>query len=452
MTKNIKAIKFDEGVTQIGLTVDDLIIEAFNTGGTSNYLANLNYRGQTWAAALRLPAAGSDLNTFIEDKAKSLKAIDYLVSMLSEGIDTGFNCKLRFDGVSCFVDNKTTKEYMHQQSSKKPLELIDNIQGTKSIATSFNYPTDLSEDVRSYIEEYTGPIYLSRGAPANETLEDYPELLEAVAHALAKLHLLTGKGTPVPLNKAIEALSYLDKEIDKEIPNWKPQESSKELRALIKSLAKWWVKDDRLSQLSETQKNELLNKPDFLDNYKELLTDDDIRIIHLIKKERFIRTSIGRDMINKLLNIFLDENSIKTMLKSFCHGDAHGGNFILVRFQYRLNKPNLILDREYLNNIFVNNPDIEDIAIVIDKDNGVILHDKIENTDNPTAIATRGLHHEIHLIDLDDVMGIDDETKTCHLLDALTYTLSMVNITSLVSKPVTPETILSYYYNGLSVL
>jgi hypothetical protein len=395
-----------------------LKVENFRTDGTSNYVANLNYHGQTWAAALRMPAKGASFEEFLVEKNRALNAVQYLISVLKDGIDVGFDCTLNFAGVSCLVENSSTQNYLQLQAREKPLFLIDQINHIEKIIQGFDYPEALADDARQYVSNYTGPFYLSRGAPAWETLEDYPELEEPVAHALATLHLITGQGTPVPFETALGILSDVEPVIYEGAERWLPTEGSKEALALTKSLKKWKANDahDR---------------------------------IQLIRLERFMRTSAGQKLFQSALNNSLKQYVLPDHpLKSFCHGDCHGGNFILVRYQYVLNRPEILLDRVFLNEIFEKDNMLDNVTITIDEGNSSIIHGL--STMNPSSlIATRKFHHEIHLIDLDNGQGTTESTKVIHLYDALLYALSLANVTRLFASPIDSSEVLRHYYAGL---
>lgn len=407
------------GLTKIGMGLLGLKVEDFRTDGTSNYLANLNYRGQTWAAALRLPARGATLEQFLTEKRRALQAVGYLLQVLRSGISIGWDCTLKFEGVSCFVENASVQEYLKLQSTEQPLVLIDDINKREKTIQGFNYPEALPDDSREYITNYSGPFYLSRGAPAWETLEDYPELEEPVAHALARLHLVTGQGMPIPFEIASSVLSELESVVEYACDEWTPKDGSKEARALKKSLSKWNANND------ETRSR-------------------------LIRRERYLRTADGQTLFRETISNRLSQQPLPDQpLRSFSHGDCHGGNFILVRFQYSLNRPAVILDRVFLNEIFEKNQQLRNVSITIEEKAGRIHHKLYDETHPPTLLATRKLHHDIHLIDLDNGLGTTAETKVLHVYDALAYSLSLANLTRLFASPIPSHEVLKHYYQGL---
>src|SRR6185503_11257266 len=174
MDKSFSLVPMGEGIREIGMTRQGLRAESFRTDGTSNYVVNLNYRGQTWAAALRLPAKGATTDQFLKEKLRALEASHYLVECLRGGKDIGFNCTLKFEGTSCLVDPTSVQEYLFTQTKQEPLLLVDRITNQTKRIQGISYPDCLDEDTRDYIPNYSGPFYLSRGAPATETLENYP--------------------------------------------------------------------------------------------------------------------------------------------------------------------------------------------------------------------------------------------------------------------------------------
>ncbi len=413
-------LPFDEGVTNIGLTISDLRVEGFRTDGTTNYLANLNYCGQTWAAALRLPAMGGNVEEFLSDKKSALQVVDYLSSILKNGVDVGFDCVLKFDGMSYLVEGRSAQNFLRRQAHENPLRLIDSIGNREKKIEGFHYPDALDNNIKKYISNYIYPFYLSRGAPAWETLEEYPELEEPVAHALAILHLLTGKGMPIPYEIALNILSEIEPKIHQGADGWSPIAGSKEALALEKSITKW--KGDQNPERAM-----------------------------LIRRERFMRAAIGRKLYHNALEYALARHTFPhSPLKSFFHGDAHGGNFILVRYQYILNRPGVLLDRVFLNEIFEKEPALSEIAISIDEKNTSIIHDMPYAIAHPSLVATKKFYHEIHPIDLDDSQGITKDTKVIHLYDALFYAISLENLTSLFSSRLNSTDILKHYYDGLT--
>ena len=419
MDNKLSVLSFEEGITKIGLGKLGLKVEDFRTDGTSNYLANLNYHGQTWAAVLRLPAMRASLNDFLDEKRRALVSVDYLTKVLEGGIEVGFDCVLKFGGSSCFVEGYSTQGFLRAQSGVKPLLLIDQIHGRQKRIDGFRYPEALPDDAKQYIAEYCGPLYLSRGAPAWETLEEYPELEEPVAHALAALHLATGVGKPVPFDDAIGVLSEIEKEILVSVQRWVPEKESKEALALTKSLKKWSAGDDPART-------------------------------PLIRCERFLRTAAGRNLYDKVFERAIGQHRLPEVpLRAFRHGDCHGGNFVLVRYEFALDQPETLLDRVFLNEVFDKKPDLFEVAILIDERNGRITYTLPSTKGSESIRAHRDRHHEIHIIDLDNGGGTTEETKVLHLYDALSYSISMANLTRLFGSPLDSTQVLLHYYDGL---
>ncbi len=417
MTREV-VTSFQEAIARIGLEMPGLRVEGFRTDGTSNYLANLNFRGQTWAAALRLPAKGADISEFVSEKERALVAVEYLLNVLGRGIQVNSNCVFTFGGVSCLVDGKSVQEFLGYQNRSEPLTLIDNIKDRKKQITGVAYPESVSEDVRGYVQNYVGPFYLSRGAPAWETLEEYPNLERSVAYAIAALHLLTGKGMPVPFKTAQAILAETQIAVQQACDQWVPAANSKEEAALMKSLRKWNPNQD-----SER--------------------------IAFIRRERFMRTSTGKSACRDIFKEAVRRQRLpKDALKSFCHGDCHGGNFIIVRYMYTLTDPKVLLDRVFLNEIFEADPHIESVGVTVDERNERIVYG-VPEPGNATFTAHRKLHHEIHIIDLDAGQGTDQNTKQLHLYDAVVYAMSLENLTRLFAHPIPAREVLGHYYEGL---
>lgn len=410
---------FEQAIGKVGLSSVGLKVEGFRTDGTSNYLANLNYRGQTWAAALRLPAIGASVEEFLTEKKRALTAVDYLIKVLATEIDVGFHCALKFGGVSCFAEASSVQSFLQTQGRETPLTLIDRVYGRERKIEGFRYPEALPDDTRRYVSDYAGPFYLSRGAPAWETLEEYPELEEPVAHALSALHLATGKGTPVLYESALNILRDVEAEMLEGCKHWSPSEGSKEQLALAKSLKKWKAEDDNDRSL-------------------------------VVRRERFLRTSAGKAVYESAFARATTRHPLPSSpLVAFCHGDCHGGNFILVRYQFAISRASVLLDRVFLNEIFERNAELVEVYVTIDDKAGTITHDLRPSKDHSTLRATRKLHHEVHLIDLDNGHGTTDDTKVLHLYDAVSYAISLANLTRLFASPLDSGEVLSHYYDGL---
>ena len=419
MAVAIADVSFEEAVDLIGLGTRGLKLEGFRTDGTSNYLANLNYHGQTWAAALRMPASGASLDEFLEEKLQALEAVTYLIQRFKKGLDVGFNCVLKFGGVSTLVESGSTQAFLRRQHRDEPLLLLDRVGAREKRIEGLKYPESLSADAAQYITSYAGPFYISRGAPAWETLEEYPELEEAAAHALAILHLRTGSGDPFPQKQALSALEVLKTEIIRQADAWTPAEDSKESAALAKSIKKWAGAGDK---------------------YRS----------QIIKRERFLRTSAGRAVYRGLFDDHFSALVDRGHLHAFCHGDSHGGNYIVVRYQYQFAGRDTLIDRVFLNQIFEHDPTLHAVRVTLDESHATVTFDRhLGGADASDLVAIRRLHHEIHPIDLDSGTGTTEETKTLHLYDALVFSISLEHITTLFATTVPAEQVLLHYYDGL---
>jgi hypothetical protein len=103
----------------------------------------------------------------------------------------------------------------------------------------------------------------------------------------------------------------------------------------------------------------------------------------------------------------------------------------------------------FLNEIFAANPQLDRVGIEISDRGQRITLDRSES--NATrSIAKRRLHHEVHLIDLDNARGTTPEDKELHLYDALVYALSLENLTHLFAEEVPARTVLGHYYEAFS--
>lgn len=416
-----EALPFTAAANYVGLDISGMRVEGFRTDGTSNYLANLNCGGQTWAGALRMPAIGVTERAFISEKSQALVAVSYLLDILGRGLTITPDLSLIFGGISTLVSGLTTQAFLRDQGHNSPLMLIDEVGVRKRIVKGMAYPTALSEDTRDYVASYNGPFYLSRGAPAWETLEEYPELNGAVAGALAALHRHTGLGSPVPEARAAEALERIDGSITVESTKWEPTQGSKEERALTKSLTKW--------QGHGNQERGAL-----------------------IRKERFLRTTGGRELYRQAFRDATKDFSGGRLLRCFCHGDAHGGNFILVRYQYDISDTTAALDRVFLNEILEAHPKLNRVYVGADESGSRITYSDKPVSAPKSYTATRRYHHEVHPIDLDSGRGVTPDTRELHLYDAMVYAISLASLTTLFGSPRSSLSILGDYYKGLSAM
>lgn len=407
---------WQEGLGLVGLPASKLRVEAFRTDGTNNYLANLNSSGRTWAGALRLPARGAPLSDFLGDKHRALSAVAYLLPLLREPVDVGGNCALHFEGYSTLVEAKSTSAFLREQSAQPPLILVDQVMGREKVIKAFDYPDALDESVREYIAAYDGPYYLSRGAPAWETLEEFPDCAEAAAHALAVLHRLTGSGRILPESVGRKLLARASSVLRQHASVWAPRVGSKEDLGLQKSLRKWQAENGER------------------------------RTIAVL--ERFLRSSAGHSVVAASIqeDLAAEEQGSGTF-RSFIHGDAHGGNFVVVDYEFRLSPHASFVDREFINALFRSSPELNAIGVA-EIDNRII-HDLPSSSDHPRILAKRDHHRELHLIDLDGGRGTTAVDKESHLLDALVFAVSMENICELFGRRLDAARVLHFYYEGL---
>lgn len=410
---NKKLISFSDGIAKIRLNLEGLRVEAIRTDGTFNYLINLNFSGQTWAAVLRIPSIGANYNEFIEDKLKALRVVDYLKNHIKDGIKIAENIYLKFDGISQLVDGKSTQNFLVKQSNQTPLKILNEIDNKEDLITSYLYPDNLPKDVKEYVSNYQGLFYLSRGAPAWETLEEYTFLFDNVAKSIAKLQKLTGDGTFAPISIAQKILSSIQKNFLYNADEWIPIKNTKEFNAFNKKLAKWSISNDQ-------------------SNFK------------YIKRESYLRTSLGKILYNKLFEKELMKNvSLDNHYKCFCHGDCHGGNFIIVKYEYTTLPTNTILNREYINDIFTKHKNLESLGINID--GGI----NISKSRKSSIIANKYKHYEIHPIDLDQGFGLDRDRKQSHLFDLIFYAISINNLSNIFNLSIKSNDVLEAYYSAL---
>jgi hypothetical protein len=410
---------FPAALAELGLSASGLKLENFRTDGTSNYVGNLNFQGQTWSAVLRMPAKGATVEEFLSDKVQALAVSDYLGRILRQSIEVGFDCVLAFDGQSCLSQNDSTQAFLRQQAQDPALRLTDAVNNRQKLLQGMVYPDGLEDQaVKEYIATYDGPFYVSRGAPASETLEDFPHLAEPAAHAVAALHRATGQGQPIELAASQAVLSQLEPLMALQARQWQPSADSKEGRGLAKSLSAWNPQND-------TERAEL------------------------ITAERFLRSQTGRDFYRQTVESLLQPDLLPAHpLMAFGHGDLHGGNLIFVEYEYRLNQPEILLDRVFVNQLFVMQPALSEVGIAMPDRQTIHISQEPE----PTIRAKRDHYYEIHLIDLDSGHGTTNEDKALHLFDALFFAMSAAHLTTLFAEEITASSILEWYYQGLTKL
>ena len=412
-------MKYQDLLTSLprfGFDSAGLRVEAFRTDGTFNYLANLNHYGQTWAAALRMPAIGADPASFLSDKMSMIETTEFLHHLLNRGVKLDDSTTLHFTGQSVLVSSDSVQRFLQHQLALPALQMTDRILNREQTLKG-QAVNDLPDDIAHHITSYQGPFLFSVGAPAWETLEEFPHLVDKVACALATLHALSGRGHRISDPVALDVLRTVESALHKDASSWQPAPNSSEGRGLAKSLRRWNVNDDHKRRT-------------------------------LVTRERFLRSDAGRTVCRQAFNTALpDSSSTASSLHCFSHGDAHGGNFVTVQYEYILDQTDVVVDRVFLNDIFQQRPDIHKVAVTILDD--TIALDSVDAVSDPTCIAVRNPHFEVHPIDLDTATVSSPGRDTLHLYDAIVFSLSTSNILRLHGNEALATDTLSCYLAAL---
>lgn len=420
---------------EVGYSKEQTRIEKYRLDGTSNYLISLNYSGVTWAVAIRLPAFGKDPVLFEKEKTRAVDTAEYLVNHFSQGISLSNNVSLFFCGKSILASYDSVQDFFHYQNSLSPLIEIDEISAKKrtKTVTAQPFPEGIDDvknidqekkvQVKKYLSDYKGAYFVSRGAPASETLDDYFELVYAVTHALAVLHSNTGLSSVFPIDQVIRLATVFDK---------------------------------RLGIIAEEESFESGTPvyESYLKHQKKRNPEDNSRLTALIKKELLLRTAPGKKLLDELICDFGVDLKSKSQYCCFTHNDPHCENFVIVKHLYSVVKnSHQYIDREFINEILNSIPGGHmDMYYSIDYDMGsnALSYRKYREADNDDAnvnVITPNLQYDIHIIDIDEATGIDENSKKLYLYDLLIYALSVQNLSALKGGSIHRDDVIRKYYD-----
>lgn len=219
---------FFDFLVQIGFDKSQTRIEKYRLDGTSNYLISLNYSGITWAVAIRLPAMGSEYAKFEKEKIRAVDTAEFLVKHLGEGVTLSEDATFLFEGNSTLASFESVIEFFSFQNSLLPLIEVDGITGGKIedkpvVSQSFpggidnvkNINEEKKKQIQKYLLEYTGDFFVSKGAPASETLDDYWDKVFDVTNALSVLHNNSGLKMLIPIDNVLALSKKFDYELTK---------------------------------------------------------------------------------------------------------------------------------------------------------------------------------------------------------------------------------------------
>jgi hypothetical protein len=411
---------FFDFLEQKGFDKSQTRIEKYRFDGTSNYLISLNYSGVTWAVAIRLPAMGTEYSKFENEKKRAVDTAKFLVEHFGKGITLSDNVTFRFEGNSTLASFDSVKEFFAFQNTLLPLieevhvtlKIYPKIVGLLSYPNGIDKDKKLSEEkkeqIKKYLSEYRGDFFVSKGAPASETLDDYWNMIFDITHALSVLHTNTGLRALIHINDVLTLAKEFDDELTK--------------------IASVTIFSEGTSVYESFQKHQAKRN-----------SANDSNITELIKKEMILRTKTGKEALSRLVSQFektLQEN--KSHYSCFTHNDPHCENFVIVKYLYNIKQNNhQYIDREFVNDILKKGNDISSdtmLSIVYDKDYNSLKYRKFEDTDtgaNNVNIIYPEEHYDIHLIDIDDATGITLCEQRMYIYDLLIYALSVQNLSAI---------------------
>jgi hypothetical protein len=404
---------------ELHLDKEQVRIDGFRTDGTSNYLINLNYSGITWAVALRIPAKGVSVEEFLREKRRALEVAQYLARYFSAGIQTSAEHRFVFDGVSYLVDPESAKEFLRKQSTNRGLVQRNLVQpivfgpAEKRIAGK-SYPADVPDSERAYFENYDSPFYLSKGAPAWETGEDFPHLVPELFACLGFLHRQTGCTKPITARVLVPMVEKVCQIVSEEANRWEPTEDSSAWRAFGKLRKKWRVEPGSSRDT-------------------------------ILKQEVFIRTGEGNRFFMNALESLAKPHVLSPGM-CFSHGDMHCGNFVCVRYAFEI--PNHVvgvpIDRTFVNEIFDRRDGVTRIFAKFSRADNLVTYSLEEE---PEAVGlTKRDRFDIHLIDIDRSAGITPKERVPHIRDLSKLVYSARNILDLAGVEThQPELVERYY-------
>lgn len=322
--------KFEEAIKSFDFDVQKLEIEFF-TSGANNNVIGLKHSDRTWAVSISFPKTESITEEKLESFTRLQKICSYLTENFQRGIEIDENNKFIFDG-NCFLcDSESTEKFIKELAGKQ----------------NYEFPSETFS--------YKGPFLVKKGAPASETLEHDLDFRDFMLKSLSLLHKHTGVVELVDKELVKEITENIIKELDKEIENLKPSEKTQ--KEIEKYNNKW-------------------NKT------------NDLKIKGHIVREVLIRST---KTLEELISKYTKEYGVDLIVhKGFIHGDAHGGNFIIVQ------------------------------------------------NDNKK---------EIHPIDVEDALGLEGEEKQHYLLDLIKFTISAYNLSRILfNNPLNTDDLVETYY------
>ena len=432
-------MNFFDFIKEIGFDRNQTRIEKYRLDGTSNYLISLNHSGVTWAVAIRMPAMGTEYEKFEKEKRRAVDTAKFLVANFGKGIALSDNVRFCFEGSSCLVSYDAVMDFFSFQNALPSLVEIAHVRlkiKPKTV-TSLSYPDGIDKDakldagkkeqIKKYLSEYKGDFFVSKGAPASETLDDYWDMVSDVTQALSVLHANSGLNLLVPITDVLS----LAKDFDSALTEIASSTNFSEGTSVYESFQK---------------------------HQKKRNLGNDTRIAELIKKEMLLRTKTGKELLSQLVAQFeqtLKED--KSRYACFTHNDPHCENFVIVKYLYDMKQNNhQYIDREFVNDILEKGSDMAPdalLSIIYNEDYNSLLYRKFEDADTGAGnvnIIYRRTRYDIHLIDIDDASGITHNERKTYLYDLLIYALSVQNLSSIKGGNIQAGDIIGEYYQYIS--
>jgi len=326
---------FTKAIEFFGFIPEKLVIEFF-TSGANNYVIGLKHENRTWAVSISFPKTENISKEKLKSFLRLEKICSYMTDNFKRGIKIDNNNKFMFDG-NCFVcDSVSTKNFIKK---------LAKIQNYEFLAEIFNYK---------------GVFLVKKGAPSSETLEHNIDFADLMIKSISLLHKQTG------------VVKLVEKETVKKIT----KDIIIELNAMMSILEP----DEKLKKEIEKYDNKW-NKN------KNSITKENVM------REVLIRSGKKFD---EILDKYLDRHKLNlTVHKSFVHGDAHGGNFIVVK---------------------------------------------------------KGDIKEVHPIDVEDAVGLNNEEKKHYLFDLIKFTISAYNLSMIFGNPLETDGLIDSYYKNFDLI
>jgi hypothetical protein len=431
---------FFEFLQEIGFNKEQTRIEKYRIDGTSNYLVSLNYSGITWAVAIRMPAIGKDVNKFLEEKTRAVDTAEYLVKHFAQGISLTPHVCFCFRGNSVLASYDSVQEYFNFQNTLMPLIQKDQMSSHDKTKTVIGKPfpegiDDLNnvddakkQQVKEYFKEFNNVYYVSKGAPASETLDDYFfDLLDHVTHSLVKLHQNTGLKIVLPIDQVITLASTVNSCLD--------------------SLSYKDIIGEDTSTIESYQKHQAKRNK-----------NNDKEISRLIRKELILRTRKGKKIIFDVINPFELGLPNDKDYHCFTHNDPHCENFVIVKYLYSITEErHQYIDREFLNELIESlheNEKKDFYSVEYIQENSELKYRNYIDGDknNPfvniiSPCRNNEYYYDIHLIDIDEATGINSSDSKTYLYDLILYSLSVQNLSSIKGRPIHYKKVIQKYYD-----